>query len=256
MLAARYRKNYRSSPLHCFVKRIIGSCITSMKRNHHICLLTSLIGSNISLIKFQFFIMIFFCKTAAGFDYIFFQIQTYNTHIISLQLTKIMIHGKGEIRLAASKINNCNFSVFWKLRKNIFNKFQKTIQLPKLIIFCMSDFSLFCHNSQINQKRHRRPLFQKIMFLPVMCQHRNKSFLFFALLFDFNGCFSFFAHKKCSGSSSALHLKLPKFRMYPFFCHSANFCLFIILVELLLPHRLCNLIFQLPLYKQRTYLYL
>ena len=68
-----------------------------------------------------------------------------------------MVHSKGQVGFSAAEIQNRHFPVPWKLREDILNKFQKTVDLAKFIIFCMDNFPILGLDSQIHQKPHFFP---------------------------------------------------------------------------------------------------
>ena len=87
-----------------------------------------------------------------------------------LQHFQVIIHGKCQVRLAASEINDMHGSVGWQFRQNIFNKLQEAIDLSILVITCTDNLPAFCHNAQINHKRHCRSFFDDILLLAIMLQ--------------------------------------------------------------------------------------
>ena len=206
MLAARHRQNYFCIPANRLLKCEIRCRIAGMQCNHHIYFTRPCIIGNISLQKFQFLIAIFLTQFIAVTDYIRLQIQSDHADIVFLQFMQIIIHGKCQIRLATSKIKNCNFPVFWKLRQHIFYKFKKTVDLPELVKLRMHDLPIGSHNTQITQKRHHGSFFQNIVFLPVV----RKIYLFPVSLLhsSFDGHFSFLTDKNRIIVSSRLHLHL------------------------------------------------
>ena len=108
MLTAGHGQDDLCSPFHSLCQCIIRCRITCMKRNNHIHGGHPFIIRNIALIKFQFFIAVFYGQLTAFFDYICFQIQSDDRNIVPLQFTQIIIHGKCQIRFAASEIQYGN----------------------------------------------------------------------------------------------------------------------------------------------------
>ena len=117
------------------------------------------------------FISILLCQQIAAADYIFFQIQANNPHRISLQAVKVMIHGKGQIRLSTAKINDGCLPPRIQIRQNVFDKLQKTVDLTELIIPGSDDLPFFGHDTQIHQKFYRFSFLQHKAFFPVMSQN-------------------------------------------------------------------------------------
>ena len=241
MLAARHRQDHRRSPLYCFCQGMICGCITGMKRHHHIHMAAPFIGCDISLIKMQFFVMIFFCKTAACLDDISLQIQTDHLDIITFQLMQIVIHCKCKVGFTAPKINDIHLSVFWKPGENILNKLQKAVELLKFIITGILDPARFIHNSQIYQIGHRHTFLQQIFLLPVVGQHGNK--ILPALCFLSLNCKSaLFTGKNCTLNALCLQLKLAEILLHPVVCETEHFLSFMVFMKLFLSHSPCNLI--------------
>src|SRR5699024_12384522 len=85
-------------------------------------------------------------------------------------MMKIIIHGKGKVRFAASEIHDGNLSVFVKLRKDVRYKLQKTVDLSEFIVFCVNDLPVTAHHSQIDKKFHRFSHRENILFLTVVLQ--------------------------------------------------------------------------------------
>ena len=83
MLTAGYGKNDFSSPFHCLGKCIIGSCVTGMKRYHHIHTGYTFIICNITMIEMQLLISVSECQRITFLNYICFQVKTYDIYIIS-----------------------------------------------------------------------------------------------------------------------------------------------------------------------------
>ena len=59
--------------------------------------------------------------------HIFLKIQPYDVYIKTLQFSEIIRHSKSKIGFPAAKIQNRDFSVFRKLRKDIPDKLQKRL---------------------------------------------------------------------------------------------------------------------------------
>ena len=142
--------------------------------NHINCTYPVIIG-NIPLKKFQFFIPVFLSQTAAVQDHIFFQIQSDYLYVIVFQFMQIIIHCKSKVRFPAAKIQNCKFPVPVKLRKNIPDKLQKSVNLSEFVHFGCNDLSLFRHDTQIFKKRDIYSFLQYVFFLPVVRQIRRLS---------------------------------------------------------------------------------
>ena len=123
VLTARHRQNHFCAPFYGFFQRIISRCITGVQGYDHIYMIHTLILCNITRQEGQFFISVFLCQILTMRDNICFQIQSDDPYIIVFQLMQIIIHGKRQIRLATTEIYDNRFSVFWKLRNDIFNKF-------------------------------------------------------------------------------------------------------------------------------------
>ena len=211
MLAAWNRQDHLCPPFHGFRQGKICCCITGMKCHHHIYGRNSFIAGNISLIEMQFIIPIRSGKLAAVSDHIFFKIKAYDVHIKTLKLSEIIIHRKCKIGLSTAKIQDCNLPVFRKFGKNIPNKFQKTVDLPEFIISGSNYLSIFCHNSQIHQKRSCRSLFQNILFHTVMRCDFYTFILNSFMIFCFNRCLAFFAYEDASILAASDYLKLTEF---------------------------------------------
>ena len=83
-----------------------------------------------------------------------FQVQPDDPHRISLQFLQIIIHGKGEVGLAASKINNGGLPVRSSLgRISSINSRKRFICL--YLSYLVHHPALFCHDAQIHQKGNR-----------------------------------------------------------------------------------------------------
>ena len=84
MLAAGNRQNHPCPPSDRLVQGVVRGCVAGVEGHYHVHLLQSLVMGNIPHIKFQALAAIFFCQPIALLNYIFFQIQANNAHLISL----------------------------------------------------------------------------------------------------------------------------------------------------------------------------
>ena len=210
-----------------------------MQRHYHIHLLHPIKRGNIPHEKLQLIIAILICQFLAMEDHIFFQVKTNHADIKPLPNFQKIIHGKSKIGLAASEINQSQLSVLVQLRKDIFYKFQETIDLTEFIIPCMHDLSLFCHDSKIHQKRHRCSFFYYVAFLSVMLQDPCFSFLY--CHFFLNSSFSFFTHHCLNTLRRGIQLQLLIITQKPFFGLNKQFFFLVIFVIFSLPIRNCCL---------------
>ena len=246
MLTAGHRQDDRGTPSHCFCQGMVRSGIAGMKRHNHIHMAAPFIGCDISLIKMQFFVMIFFCQTAACLNDVRLQIQTDHLDIIAFQLMQIVIHGKCEIGFAAPEVNNIHFSVFREPWQDVLNKLQKAVELLKFIITGMFHLTRLIHDSQIYQIGHRHPFLQQIFLLPVVGQHRDK--ILPALYFlSLDGQSALLAGKHCPLNAFCLQLKLAELLLHPVVCETEDFIPLMVFMKLLLSHSPCNLIHNLAL---------
>ena len=208
MLAARHGKDDLCAPLDCLGKCIIGCLVTGMKCYDHIYLRNAVIICDISLQEMQFLITIFLRESAAFLDHICLEIQADDIDIITLKLSQVIIHGKSKIRLTAAKIQDRDLPLPGKCRKDILDKFQKTVDLFKFVIRVLVDFALCVHYAKIHQKRDRYSFFENILLYPVVC-HDLHWFQCRMLLY-FHGLFPLLADKNGSIFALSLYLKLGK----------------------------------------------
>ena len=178
MLTARNRQDHFGSPGNSLGQGIVRRSIAGMQGNHHIHPGYPLIILDIALQKCQFVIAIGLCQSLTVPDHLLLAIQAYDPYIQFLKDMQIIIDGKGQVGLAAAKIQDGNLPVrllfldlpapFFKGRKNILDKLQKTVDLPELIISFPYDFPFLCHYAQVNQERNRYTLRQYIALSPIM----------------------------------------------------------------------------------------
>ena len=71
MLAARHCKDHPGVPVHSLFDGIVRCRVTGMQGDHHVHLLRSLIGTDISMIKMQIPKTILPGKTVTFFDHVF-----------------------------------------------------------------------------------------------------------------------------------------------------------------------------------------
>ena len=97
-------------------------------------------------------------------------------HIAPLQHMEIMVKGKGQIGLSASKVNDPEGGVFIgrKKRKNILNDFKETVNLSKFRVVFLKNFSFFIHYAQTYEERAGCAVRYKIVLVVIM----RKTFLF------------------------------------------------------------------------------
>ena len=118
------------------MKGIIRSYITGMKRHNHVYLVYSFVVADVSVIKFQVFLITkFLSQFIAVTNHRFFQIQSNNIYLFFLHLMEVIIDRKGQIGLTASKINDGYRLIFRQFFLHIFDKLQKTIDLFKFLYF-------------------------------------------------------------------------------------------------------------------------
>ena len=109
--------------------------------------------------EMQLVIAIFLSKAVTFLNNIFFQIKADDIDIVSFEFFQIIIHGKGQIRFATSEIQNRDLPFSGQRRKNILDKFQKTVDLLKFVIRSIVDFALTVHHAKVHKKRNCRPFF-------------------------------------------------------------------------------------------------
>ena len=125
-----------------------------MERHHHIDLRHSFILRNVSGQEVEMVVAIFLCKCVAVLDHIFLQIQSHHADLVPSHLMQKIIHGKGQVRLPASEIQNRDLPVFRKLRKDILDKFQIPVDLAEFVESGADNLSLLRHDSKITQERN------------------------------------------------------------------------------------------------------
>ena len=182
--------------------------IAGMKRHDHIDLVDSIVIRNIPLQKSQFFISVFYCQFTTMADHLFFQIQPDDPNVVILKFMQIIVHCKCQIRLPASEIQDRHFPFLIQSRKNILDKFQKTVDLPELIKLCAHDFPILRHHAEILKKRNRDPLFQNVFLTPVMGKIRLL-FPAFCLMF-LDRHFPLFTHENRIFHVPRIKLHLPE----------------------------------------------
>ena len=170
MLAARHRQDHPGVPLHRLVKRVIGGRIAGVESHHHVHLAAALIAGDISLQEGQLVIAVSARQFPAAADHVLFQIQADNPHVKPTALPQIIIHGKGQIGLAAAKIQDRKLPILWQRGNDIFDKFQEPVNLAELVVAGVHHAPLRRHDAQIHQKGNRPPLLQKIRLLSIMLQ--------------------------------------------------------------------------------------
>ena len=167
MLTAWYGKNHFCIPCDCIVECKISRSITGMERHDHIHVKRRLKSIDVTKLKAQIVIAIFFRRPVAFFDDIFFQVESKHLHFHVPDLCKIIIHDKSQVRLSASEINDVYFLTFI-FPDRIIDHLDKTVDLAELIIHGLYYFSLSGKNTHIHQRRDHLSLIQNIIFLPVM----------------------------------------------------------------------------------------
>ena len=229
MLAARHGKDDLCPPLNRLGKCIIGCLVTGMKCHDHIHLRNAVIICDVPLQEMQFLITIFLRESAAFLNYICLEIQTDDVDIITLKFSQIIIHGKSKIRLTAAKIQNRDLPLSGKCRKDILDKFQKTVDLFKFVIRVLVDFALRIHYAEIHQKWDWYSFFEDILLYPVVCHdlHRFQC----RMLFYFHGLFTLLADKNGSIFALSLYLKLGK-TVFEAVCNvGSHFLMCVVLVD-------------------------
>ena len=236
MLTARYRQNHLCIPLDSFCKCIVCRFVTGMERHDHIDFLYTFIICDITMQKMQLVIAVFSGKAVTFLNNVFFQIKSDDIDIVSFEFFQIVIHGKCQIRFATSEIQNRDLPFSGQRRKNILNKFQKTVDLLKFVIRSIVDFALAVHHTEIHKKRNRRPLFQNVLFYPVV--RLNPDRFQRRMLFDFDCLPAFFADQNRAIHASSLCLKLRETAFAKVRRHIGNdFFLCMIRVKYLRSHR-------------------
>ena len=170
MLTAGHRQNDGSTPADGLVQGVVRGRVAGVQAHHHIHAVHPLIRGNVAHQEGQSLIAVFFRQLAAGGNDILLQIQADHAHIKALLLMQEIIHGKGQIGLAASKIHHGDLPVCGQMRHHVRHKFQKTVDLPELVLLSLHQLSLRGHEPQIHQKRQRLIRGQQIRLLPVMGQ--------------------------------------------------------------------------------------
>ena len=103
----------------------------------------------------------------------------------------------------------------------------------------MHDPALCSLHSKINQKRHRNPFLQNVMFLTIV--HQNRCIQFCHTLFTFDRHFSLFADQNCDQLVLHLDLKLPEILFHKFQNVPDQLITIAVAVKLLLPLACCRL---------------
>ena len=122
------------------------------------------------MVKLQIVIAIMLCQLAAVADDILLQIQSDDADRIPLHLMQIVIHGKGQVGLSASKIDDDIFPGLIQLWQDILDKLQEPVDLAEFIITAFYDPSVLRLHAKIDQKRYRMSLRDHIPFLAVVLQ--------------------------------------------------------------------------------------
>ena len=206
VLAARHRQDNLRFPGNRFSQSMIRRRITRMEGHYHVHPFCICIICNISHLEAKLLITVLPSKLAAVPDHVLLKIQSDDPDIISPKLMQIIIHGKCQVRLPASEIQDGKLPVTLKLRQDILDKFQETIYLSKFVEFGADDLPLFRHDPQILKKRNRHSFFKDISLLPVMAHIHLLSLILLSLSLYRRSALLTHQHRKYRFCRLHLHL--------------------------------------------------
>ena len=102
------------------------------------------------MVKLQIVIAIMLCQLAAVADDILLQIQSDDADRIPLHLMQIVIHGKGQVGLSASKIDDDIFPGLIQLWQDILDKLQEPVDLAEFVVTAFYDLSILRLHTKID----------------------------------------------------------------------------------------------------------
>ena len=107
----------------------------------------------------------------AEVDDVVLEVQPDDLYVAALAQLEIIVDRKGQIRLAAAKVDDAQRAVLRQSRENIFDDFKITVDLTEFRVGLRENLSLRAHDAETNQKVAGRTVRNQIVLLAVVRKH-------------------------------------------------------------------------------------
>ena len=104
----------------------------------------------------------------AEVDDVVLEVQPDDLYVAALAQLEIVVDRKGQIRLAAAKVDDAQRAVLRQSRENIFDDFKITVDLAEFRVRLRENLSLRAHDAETNQKVAGRTVRNQIVLLAVV----------------------------------------------------------------------------------------
>ena len=170
MLAARHAENDLGIPLDRIDQRVIGRRIAGVQCHHHIRVVAGIV-CNVTFEELQLAVSEVSGDPIAEVDDVVLEVQPDDLYVAALAQLEIVVDRKGQIRLAAAKVDDAQRAVLRQSRENIFDDFKITVDLAEFRVRLRENLSLRAHDAETNQKVAGRTVRNQIVLLAVVRKH-------------------------------------------------------------------------------------
>ena len=170
MLAARHAENDLGIPLDRVDQRVIGRRIAGVQCHHHIRVVAGIV-CNVTFEELQLAVSEVSGDPIAEVDDVVLEVQPDDLYVAALAQLEIVVDRKGQIRLAAAKVDDAQRAVLRQSRENIFDDFKITVDLAEFRVGLWKNLSLRAHDAETNQKVAGRTVRNQIVLLAVVRKH-------------------------------------------------------------------------------------
>ena len=158
MLTAGNAENDPCVPGNGVDESVVGGGVAGVERYDHIGVVAGVVG-NISAQEIQTFVAEILSDLAAKGDDVGLEVETDDLDGKLLLQAQLIIEGKGQVSLAAAKINDAQralaclrFRSVGQSRKDIIHDFEKSVDLAEFAVMLGKDAAVCAHDAQADEE--------------------------------------------------------------------------------------------------------
>ena len=175
VLTAGYGEDMLHLPADRVGQGVVGGGIAGVERDHHVDLrVGKLVARHIGDLKAQALISVTRGDLVAVLHHVSLKIIADDFGLHAAPHRKIIVQNKGEIGLAAAKVQNAD-AVGAIVPDPLSHQLHETVDLAEFIVLCPDDPEILCKHAEVDQRRDILTLTQDVILFPVVAPDRCRA---------------------------------------------------------------------------------
>ena len=112
-------------------------------------------------------------QSGAGRDHVLLQVEADELDLASAQHGQQMVDRKGEVGLAAAEVDHPQRPVRAERGHDVVDQLEEAVDLAELVVAALAHVAVRGHDAELDEKRHRRPLLEQVLLLPIVRLRRR-----------------------------------------------------------------------------------